>query len=88
MAQNGCSANDDDDDDNDIRLEGLKKTTKKSQDSRWPGRDSNEVPPEYKSEALPPKLTCSAEHIEGITPREITLLFLSRNIFVLSFCIQ
>jgi hypothetical protein len=45
-----------------IRLEELRKTTGNiSQESRCPGRDSNQVPPEHKSDALPLEPTCTAK---------------------------
>jgi hypothetical protein len=40
-------------------LEGWKKTEDETQESRYNGWDSNRVPPEYKSEALPLKPPCS-----------------------------
>jgi hypothetical protein len=42
-----------------IYLEGLRKATKDlSEDSRYSGRNSNQVTPKYKSEQLPLELTC------------------------------
>jgi hypothetical protein len=44
-----------------LSQEELKITSRNlNQESLCPGRDSNQVPPKYKSEALPLHATCSA----------------------------
>jgi hypothetical protein len=42
-----------------FKMEGLGKTTKNlSQDSKFPGRDWNRAPAEWKWEGMPPELAC------------------------------
>jgi hypothetical protein len=59
-----------------ICLKGLRKTTTNiRQESRCPGLNSNQVPPEHKSRVLPPRHLCSVRITSHKPPTELLVTF-------------